>query len=127
MSTPSSTLAGDKQDGTPDFVYAVSLLAALEGYAGHGRHSALLPYLGMARSELVDFGQRRPTHYVQVEVTDVRAGLDELEQRLSALLASSPDLRQTLRIEAARGLLRRGNAGRRAEAQPGFPDRGGDK
>lgn len=113
MSTPSATPASNGCDGTPDFVYAVSLLAALEGYAGHDRHSDLLPYLGMARSELVDFGQRRPTHYVRVEITDLHAGLAELEQRLSAMLASSPDLRQTLRIEAARRLLRRGIAGDR--------------
>jgi hypothetical protein len=102
--------AGDRYDATTDFVHAVSLLAALEGATGLEGHSETLPFLGMARAELVDYGQRRPAHYVDVEVADFRAGLAELEERLSALLATSQVLRQTLRIEAARRLLRRGIA-----------------
>jgi hypothetical protein len=103
-------LAGDGYDATTDFVQAVSLLAALEGATGQEGHSEILPCLGMARAELVDYGQRRPAHYVDVELADFRAGLAELEERLSALLATSQVLQQTLRIEAARRLLRRGIA-----------------
>jgi hypothetical protein len=64
----------------------------------------------MARAELVDFGQRRPAHYVDVEIDDFHAGLAELEERLTALLTSSEVLQHTLRVDAARRLLRRGIA-----------------
>lgn len=108
----SPTFAGsaDVYDSTPEFVYAVSLLAALEGATGQPGHSAALPYLGMARAELVDYGQRRPTHYLDLNVEDFNAGLAELEQRLSAMLSASQVLQHSLRLEAARRLLRRGIA-----------------
>ncbi len=100
----------DGYDATPDFVYAVSLLAALEGASDQSEHARVLPFLGMARAELTDFGQRRPAGYVPVQVGDWRAGLDELEQQLTALLADSPALQHSLRLDAARRLLRRGLA-----------------
>jgi hypothetical protein len=69
-----------------------------------------LPFLGMARAELVAFGQRRPTGYVEVEIHDFHAGLAELEERLTTMLTSSEVLQHTLRVDAARRLLRRGIA-----------------
>ncbi len=108
MITPHAGLADDVYDESPDFVYAVSLLAALEGATGQEGHREALPYLGMARAELVDYGQRRPTYYVDVCVDDVRAGLAELEERLTVMLATSQLLQQSLRVEAARRLLRCG-------------------
>jgi hypothetical protein len=105
-----TTVERDGYDATPDFVYAVSLLAALESATGQEGHARVLPFLGMARAELTDFGQRRPARYVPVQVADLRAGMDELEQRITALLAGSPALQHSLRLDAARRLLRRGAA-----------------
>jgi len=102
--------AGDVYDTTPDFVYAVSLLAALEDAIGQVGHSMVLPFLGMARAEVTDFGQRRPARYVPVQIGDLRSGLADLEQRLTALLADSQVLQHSLRLDSARRLLRRGVA-----------------
>lgn len=110
MSISTTALERDGYDATPDFVYAVSLLAALETATGTEGHATALPFLGMARAELTDFGQRRPAHYVPVPVDDLRAGMDELEQRLTALLDRSPRLQDSLRLDSARRLLRRGVA-----------------
>jgi hypothetical protein len=110
MAVPSAVRDGDVYDASPDFVYAVSLLAALEAATGQDGHTTVLPFLGMTRAELTDFGQRRPAHYVPVQVGDLRAGLAELEQRLTDLLADSQVLQRSLRLDAARRLLRRGVA-----------------
>ena len=110
MAVPTALRDGDVYDASPDFVYAVSLLAALEAATGQDGHGLVLPFLGMTRAELTDFGQRRPTHYVPVQVGDLRAGLTELEQRLTELLADSQVLQHSLRLDAARRLLRRGVA-----------------
>lgn len=107
MPTATTTVERDGYDATPDFVYAVSLLAALEGATVQAGHAVMLPFLGMARAELTDFGQRRPTRYVSVAVGDIRDGLAELDQRLTALLADSQVLQHSLRIDSARRLLRR--------------------
>jgi len=109
MNAPSA--GGDVHDAAPDFVYAVSLLAALEEAAGRHGQGQALPFLGMARAELVDFGQRRPPCYLDIEIGDFRTGLAELEEALAALMASSQVLQHTLRIEAALRLLRSGIAG----------------
>jgi len=66
-------VAGDVHDAAPDFDCAVSLLAALEGSTGEEGHGEALPFLGMARAELVAFGQRRPADYVDVEINDFHA------------------------------------------------------
>ena len=108
MSVPTALRAGDVYDASPDFVYAVSLLAALEGATGQDGHAMVLPFLGMARAELVDFGQRRPGPLVQVAVTDMATGLRDLDARLAALLVASEELQQTLRLDSARGYLLRG-------------------
>jgi len=110
MPVPTIDRDPDVHDGTPDFVYAVSLLAALEGATGQDGHAVVLPFLGMARAELTDFGQRRPAHFVPVQIGDLRAGLADLEQRLTALLADSHVLQHSLRLDSARRLLRRGVA-----------------
>lgn len=110
MSVPTDLRSGDVYDATPDFVYAVSLLAALEGATGQDGHAMVLPFLGMARAELTDFGQRRPARYVPVRVDDLRSGLADLEERLTTLLADSQVLQQSLRLDSARRLLRRGVA-----------------
>jgi len=110
MIIPHTGAADDTYDATPDFVYALSLLAALEGASGERGHREALPFLGMARAELVDFGQRRPTHYVDVEIEDFPASLRELEERLTALFSDSLVLQHTLRVDSARRLVRRGIA-----------------
>jgi hypothetical protein len=110
MTSPATYRTREVYDATPDFVYAVSLLAALEDATGQEGHAVVLPFLGMARAELIDFGQRRPTHYVPVQIGDLRSGLADLEQRLTALLADSQVLQHTLRLDSARRLLRRGVA-----------------
>lgn len=108
MTLPSTVPAGDGYDAAPDFVFAVSLIAALEAAptAGH----AVRPLLGMARAELTDFGQRRPAHYVEATVTNIPAALAELEERLIALRAGSQVLQHSLRVDAALRLLHRGLA-----------------
>jgi hypothetical protein len=108
MITPYADVTGDAYDATPDFIHAVSLLAALEGATGEEGQGEALPFLGMARAELVAFGLRRPIDYVDVEIDDFHAGLAELEERLTAMLTSSEALQHTLRLDAARRLLRRG-------------------
>lgn len=110
MAVPASVRDGDLYDASPDFVYAVSLLAALEAATGQDGHAMVLPFLGMTRAELTDFGQRRPAHYVPVQVGDLRTGLSELERLLTDLLADSQVLQHSLRLDAARRLLRRGVA-----------------
>lgn len=110
MTVPATGRPGDVYDATPDFVYAVSLLAALEDATGQEGHAMVLPFLGMARAELTDFGQRRPAGYVPVQVGDLRSGLADLEQRLTDLLADSQVLQHSLRLDSARRLLRRGAA-----------------
>ena len=97
----------DGLDTAPEFVYAVSLLAALEGATGKDGHADALPFLGMARAELVDFGQRRLAHFVDVQVNDFHAGLLELDQRLTAIRTTSKVLQHTLRADSAQRLLRR--------------------
>lgn len=108
MAAPISARLGDVYDETPEFVYVVSLLAALEGATGQDGHAMMLPFLGMARAELTDFGQRRPAHFVPVQVEDLRSGLGDLDQRLSVLQADSQVLQHSLRLDSARRLLRRG-------------------
>ena len=110
MTSPATYRTSEVYDATPDFVYAVSLLAALEDATGQEGHAMVLPFLGMARAELTDFGHRRPALYVPVQIGDLRSGLADLEQRLTALLADSQVLQHTLRLDSARRLLRRGVA-----------------
>lgn len=110
MAVPTAVRDGDVYDASPEFVYAVSLLAALEAATGEDGHAMVLPFLGMTRAELTDFGQRRPAHYVPVQRRDLRAGLAELEQRLTELAADSQMLQHSLRLDSARRLLRRGVA-----------------
>lgn len=97
-------------DDSAEFVGAVSLLAALEADTAHPGHRAVLPYLGMARAELTDFGQRRPTVLVPVDVEDLAVGLRDLDEQLALMRAHSPVLQHTLRIDAARRFLGRGRA-----------------
>ncbi len=110
MTSPATYRTNEVYDPTPDFVYAVSLLAALEDATGQEGHAMVLPFLGMARAELTDFGQRRPARYVPVQIGDLRSGLADLEQYLTALLADSQVLQHTLRLDSACRLLRRGVA-----------------
>jgi hypothetical protein len=108
MPVPTSPGVGDVDDATPDFVYAVSLLAGLEGATDQVGHAVVLPFLGMARAELTDFGQRRNAYYLEVEVGDLRSCLAGLEKRLMALIVTSEELQQTLRVDAALAHVRRG-------------------
>lgn len=110
MAVPTPVRCCDVYDAAPDFVYAVSLLAALECATGQKGHATLLPYLGMARAELTDFGQRRPARFDAVHVVNIRVGLADIDDRLSQLLADSDVLQHTLRIDTARRLVRCGAA-----------------
>ena len=97
-------------DDSAEFISAVSLLAALEADTAHPSHRTVLPYLGMARAELTDFGQRRPAALVPVDVEDLAVGLRALDEQLALVQAHSPVLQHTLRIDAARRILGRGRA-----------------
>jgi len=130
ISTPT---AADPNGTTPDpgaLVYAVSLLAALEEVATRTRHhrqdhvygrrdahshtpatnEAVLAYLGMARAELVDYGQHLPPGYLDVRIEDLGTGLDRLDRHLTRMLHRSQILQHTLRLEAALRWVRRGRA-----------------
>ena len=107
MAAPTTHRPSDVCDPTPDFVYVVSLLAALEDATEQVGNGMVLPFLGMARAELTDFGQRRPPCYIPIQVDDLRSGLADLERRLTALLADSKVLRHSLRLDAAVQALRR--------------------
>lgn len=110
MSIPTDMHRYDVYDEDPAFVRAVSLLAALEGAAGREQRPDVLPFLGMARAELTDFGQRRTAHYVAIDLDvlgDLADGLVTLEDELMCLLADSQRLQHSLRLDAALQLLRR--------------------
>lgn len=94
-------------DESQAFIHAVSLIAAMEGATDLEGHGAALPYLGMARAELTDFGQRRAERYVPVALSDLHTGLTELEDLLTAMLARSDVPQHRLRLEAALKMLRR--------------------
>lgn len=94
-------------DVNPDFCLAVSLLAALESATEQDGHAGVLPFLGMARAELTDFGHHRQARYIEVEVTDLRTGLRELAHRMTELRAVSSDVQRSLGIESSRRLLER--------------------
>jgi hypothetical protein len=85
-----------------------SLSAGIEGATGQAGHQEGLPFLGMARAELVDYGRRRPAQLLDIRLGDVRAGLRELDDQLTTLLADSEVLQHSLRLDGARGYLRRG-------------------
>ena len=95
-------------DPSPDFNVAVSLFAALEGGCLASGASESLPYLGMARAELTDFGQRLPTHFEDTPLPSFRDGWLQLEVLLDRMLSESEDLGLTLRLDAARQILREG-------------------
>lgn len=97
-------------DSNPDFVTAVSLFAALEGRCIASDSWNVLPYLGMARAELTDYGQRLPSHLDDLNDVPLTEGLDELEKVLTRMLTASEDLAITLRLRASRELLREGRA-----------------
>ena len=99
-----------KPASTADFVRAVSLFAALEGECVASGGSEVLPYLGMARSELTDYGQRLSTNFVDIPVPSFCAGLVQLDELLTRMRASSTDLTHTLGLDSAQRLLREGIA-----------------
>ena len=67
-----------------------------------------LPYLGMARAELTDFGQRLPTHFEDTRLPSFDDGWLQLEVLLDRMMSESEDLGLTLRLDAARQILREG-------------------
>lgn len=93
-------------DNSPDFVTAVSMLAALEGASLPAGEAECLPYLGMARAELTDYGQRLPSHFEVTPVPSFRDGLFQLEVLLTRMLSASQDLTVTLRLHASLQILR---------------------
>ena len=95
---------------TPNFVRAVSLFAALEGASAATGANEALPYLGMARAELTDYGQRLLTNFVDIPVPSFCAGLVQLDELLTQMLISSTDLTHTLGLDSAQRLLREGIA-----------------
>lgn len=118
--------ANDGCDSSPGFLQAMSLLAALERAKEQDGHARMLPFLGMARAELTDFGGRRPERYIPIQIGDLNGGLADLERCLNALMSGSMDLRQSLRIDAALRTLRRGVLdARRSRVHP--DDDGGDR
>lgn len=98
-------------DESADFCYTVSLVAAIEGATDLPGHAEVLPFVGMARAELVDFGQRQPARLWEVELVDIRGSMSELQGRVAALMTASPVLQQTLRLDAAQRHVQRALGG----------------
>jgi hypothetical protein len=96
----------DRYESSPDFVLAMSLIAALEGACKISQALDALPYLGMARAELTDCGLRVTTHFEDIQALSFDQSLADLDRLLGDLQRDSADLTATLRVHAARGLLR---------------------
>ena len=93
-------------ESDPDFVRAVSLIAALEGACKTAADFLVLPYLGMARSELTDWGLHLPTHFEDPAIDSFDAALDQLDCLLARMRTETQDLAATLRLRVAHELLR---------------------
>lgn len=93
-----------------EFVRAVSLFAALEGACAtaDGVVSGILPYLGMARAELTDYGNYATRFLIDVPVSSLPEALGQLSVSLDDLLEHSGDLALTLRIREALLIMREG-------------------
>lgn len=93
-----------------EFARAVSLFAALEGACGtaDGVLNGILPYLGMARAELTDYGNNATCELIHVPVTSLPDSLGQLCVSLEHLLKHSVDLAQTLRVREALLIMREG-------------------
>jgi hypothetical protein len=91
-----------------DLGAAHALFAALEARSVNVGEAETLPYLGMARAELVGRGQTAPTEFDQPDVESFTDGLMELEELLTRLISNSLELGETLRLMRARDVLREG-------------------
>ena len=103
ISTMTSTYDSDL-----DFIAANSLFAALESQCLEAGGAQTLPYLGMARSELTDYGHNQPSALEATLFKTFEAGLHQLEELLGRLIETSTSLSGTLRLTRSREILREG-------------------
>jgi hypothetical protein len=92
-----------------DFIEAVSLCAELEGLCVPSGAPRLLPFIGMARNELTDYGTRVPSHCREMSLSSVHDGVQRLEQLLTAMIGRADDLLYAVRLHEAREILREGS------------------
>lgn len=91
-----------------DLGAAHALFAALEACSVKSGEAETLPFLGMARAQLVGEGASAPSEFDLPDVKSFTDGLMDLEELLTGLIGSSPELSQTLRLMRARDVLRAG-------------------
>ena len=96
----------------PDLARVISLIVALEGACTTANALKMLPYLGMARSEIVDCGFRLSAPVEQIPIDSFDDGLARLNLLLGQMRAEPQDLVTTLRVLAAQELLREGMTAR---------------
>jgi hypothetical protein len=95
-------------DTNTDFIEAVSLCAEIEGMCGSAGALRLLPYVGMARTELTDGGARLPARYRAITLPSLAEGIERLEELLTILMSRTDDLFYAVRLYEAREILREG-------------------
>ena len=89
----------------PDFIEAISLIAAMEGLPSVQEDVMILSRLGMARAELTDYGHRIPKSLRPVVTGTLDEGMSMLSGLLDRMLAASKTLAHTLRLQAAQRIL----------------------
>lgn len=92
----------------PDLTTAHALFALLEAGCLTVGEAEMLPYLGMARTELVEDGVPTPAPISQLPLGSFGDGLEQLDGLLTRLIQLSDRLDHTLRLTHARDLLREG-------------------
>lgn len=91
-----------------DLDRAVTLFARLEADCLNRGAAALLPYLGMARCELVDYGAIAASIDGDLAYPGFGAALDSLEDLLRQMRAESLSLTETLRLDRTLELVLEG-------------------
>jgi len=92
----------------PDLTTAHALFALLEAGCLAVGEAETLPYLGMARTELVEDGVPTPAANSQPRLGSFSDGVEQLDRLLTRLIQHSDRLDHTLRLTRARDLLREG-------------------
>lgn len=99
---------GPRHESNADFIYVASLISKLATFVDDPRYPRMHLHVTQANIELTDYGQRPPNHFIETPVADLRSGVEELYERLDALLANTSRLQDAVRIHAARDFVRDG-------------------
>lgn len=98
-------------DDSEDFLAADSLFAELEGESLDAGAARLLPFLGMARCELTDYGLHLPSSIVPApDYGSFEHGVGILDGLLAKMAGDSTRLHDALRVRRAHDILHEGMA-----------------